>query len=170
MLGWTAVGIKGMYPNAREETMNETAMLEQIHLEHIEHEGQPLAFLIRKDYAPAKTEFLTPSEAFQQIGMIVYNGGQSITPHIHTPIERHVIGTPETLIVRSGRMEVTLYSADRQVVAVRELKAGDTILLISGGHGISMIEDTVLLEVKQGPYAGNRDKVRFEGTASDTGQ
>lgn len=36
------------------------------------------------------------------------------------------------------------------------------MLLAYGGHGFKMLEDSEIIEVKQGPYAGENDKVRFE--------
>jgi hypothetical protein len=36
-------------------------------------------------------------------------------------------------------------------------------LLAAGGHGFEMLEDTEMFEIKQGPYAGENDKTRFEG-------
>jgi hypothetical protein len=72
-----------------------------------------------------------------------------------------VVGTQEVIIVRSGRCEIDLYDSDRRHVATRELDTGDVIIIASGGHGFRMLEDTVLLEVKQGPYTGLDEKERF---------
>ena len=47
-------------------------------------------------------------------------------------------------------------------LATRTLKTGDVILLVSGGHDFEMLEDTDMVEVKQGPYSGVEDKARFE--------
>ena len=52
--------------------------------------------------------------------------------------------------VRDGSCEVDLYDESRMLVATRELTQGDVVLLVSGGHGFRMLEDTTLLEVKQG--------------------
>lgn len=65
------------------------------------------------------------------------------------------------LVVRSGRCQIDLYDRERRHVATRELGAGDVILIVGGGHGFRMLEDTVLLEVKQGPYTGLDEKERF---------
>ena len=43
------------------------------------------------------------------------------------------------------------------------LQGGDVILLAEGGHGFEMLEDSEMVEVKQGPYAGDGDKTRFAG-------
>ena len=42
------------------------------------------------------------------------------------------------------------------------LEEGDVILLAGGGHGFEILEETVMIEIKQGPYAGDADKTRFE--------
>ena len=44
----------------------------------------------------------------------------------------------------------------------RILYTGDVILLSDGGHGFKMLEPSEIIEVKQGPYCGEMDKVRFE--------
>ena len=36
------------------------------------------------------------------------------------------------------------------------------ILLISGGHGFKVLDKLEMLEIKQGPFAGEKDKLRFE--------
>ena len=47
------------------------------------------------------------------------------------------------------------------------MEAGDVVLLAYGGHGFEMIEESEIIEVKQGPYAGEMDKVRFEPIGKD---
>ncbi len=131
------------------------------HLEHIAWNGKPLAYIIRAEISPEKTMFLTPPEFKQQVGFVVYPAGGEIQRHMHCPLERHLVGTSEVLIVRRGRCEIDIYNDDRQVVAVRELRQGDIMLMVGGGHGFRMLEDTVFLEVKQGPYTGLEEKERF---------
>ena len=120
-----------------------------------------LTIIIRREFEPQATQFITADEHLQQIGFVKYPKGGTIPPHLHKPLERHIVGTPETLIVRSGRAEVSLYDDRQQLVAQRTLEAGDVLVLISGGHGFRLLEDTVLLEVKQGPYTGLVEKERF---------
>ena len=124
-------------------------------------DGEQLAYIVRAEWHPSATEFVTPDTFSLQMGMIVYAKGKSITPHVHLPIVREVHGTSEVVSVRSGACEVDLFDTQRRFVATRKLRQGDIILLLGGGHGFRMEEDTVLFEVKQGPYAGGRDKERF---------
>jgi uncharacterized protein with PhoU and TrkA domain len=131
------------------------------HVEQIAWQGKALAYIIRGDIDPDKTTFLTPPEYKQQVGFIVYPAGGEIRRHVHRPLERHLVGTSEVLLVRRGRCEADIYNDEREWVATRELRDGDILLMVSGGHGFRMLEHTVFLEVKQGPYTGIDEKEGF---------
>jgi len=131
------------------------------HVEHIAWNGKPLAYIIRAEMNPEKTTFLTPSEFNLQVGFVVYPAGGEIARHIHLPLERQIVGTSEVLIVKKGRCLIEIYNDDREKVATRELRGGDVMLMVGGGHGFRMTEDTVFLEIKQGPYVGLEEKERF---------
>lgn len=130
-------------------------------VERFEWEGRPLAYVVRAAYSPERTTFVTPSDLQLQVGFVVYPAGGEIPRHVHQPVERHLRGTPEVLVVKSGRCLIDIYNDDRRLVATRELQPGDVMLMVGGGHGFRMIEPTVLLEIKQGPYPGIDEKVRF---------
>lgn len=129
--------------------------------EQIAWMGRPLAYIIRRELTPAATTFLTPSDFTQQLGFVVYPAGGEIKPHLHRSIERTVRGTSEVLMVKKGRCEVDIYNNDKEPIATRELRQGDILLLMDGGHGFRMLEDTVFVEIKQGPYTGLDEKERF---------
>ena len=129
--------------------------------EQILWESLPLAYIFRRDLKPEKTTFFTPADFNFQLGFVVYQAGGEVTPHLHRPLERRIIGTSEVLLVKKGRCEIDIYNSKRELVATRELNEGDLVLTINGGHGFRMLEDTVLLEVKQGPYSGVDEKERF---------
>jgi hypothetical protein len=123
--------------------------------------GEMLAYIVRASAAPRQTEFLTPPDCNLQVGRVVYPGGTEIARHVHLPIERHVVGTVEVLIVERGRCAVDVYTDQRELVATRELAEGDMVIAVGGGHGFRVLEDLVLLEIKQGPYPGGAEKERF---------
>lgn len=131
------------------------------YVEHIMWREKPLAYIIRGELNPIKTNFLTPQEFKQQVGFVVYPAGGEIQRHVHRPLERHLVGTSEVLIVRRGRCEMDIYNNERELVATCQLRQGDIMLMVDGGHGFRMLEDTVFLEVKQGPYTGVDEKERF---------
>lgn len=127
-------------------------------VEHIKWYEQHIATLIRSDFTPQETTFVTPDSYYQQAGFVVYPRGGVVQQHVHLPLQRHLIGTPETLIVLRGRALIDLYGMDKCLLGTWELRCRDIILLVSGGHGLRFLEDTMLLEIKQGPYTGLTEK------------
>ncbi len=130
-------------------------------IERIFWHDAPLAYIIRRELIPTATTFLTAPEFKQQVGYVVYPAGGEIKRHVHRSLERRIVGTSEVLVVRQGRCEIDIYSDDRELVTTRELREGDVLLMVGGGHGFRMLEDTVFLEIKQGPYTGVDEKERF---------
>ena len=129
--------------------------------ECVEHDGKVIAYIIRADSSPGETTFVTPDDVKQQVGFIVYPKGGEIVRHIHKKMERNLIGMSEVLFVRKGLVEADFYTDDKEYICTKELQRGDLLLLVSGGHGFRCIEDTVLVEIKQGPYIGPDEKERF---------
>ena len=121
----------------------------------------PFALIVRHTLLPDRTVFVTEPSFTQQIGFVVYGKGQEVPRHVHRSIPREPIGTSEVIMVRKGSCEVDIYDANRRLVATRRLDQGDVVVMISGGHGFRMIEDCVLLEVKQGPHISLDEKERF---------
>jgi hypothetical protein len=131
-------------------------------IEHIYADNRLLAIIVSRKYEPGETEFVTASDLNMQVGFVKYPAGGRVQDHEHRPLERHLVGTCEVVLVRSGKTEVSLYNPERRLVAQRLLEAGDLLFIVNGGHGFRMLADTVLLEVKQGPYTGLDEKVRYE--------
>ena len=120
-----------------------------------------LAIIIRSEYSKDGIEFFTPDDFSQQLAYMSRPAGYVITPHIHNKLAREVFYTQEVLFIRKGKVKIDFYDDDRQIIDTRILETGDVILLASGGHGFEMLEQTEMIEVKQGPFAGEQDKVRF---------
>ena len=130
-------------------------------VEFIKDGDQILSLIIRASVAPEKTSFITPDEFYQQAGFVVYGQGGEIKSHTHLPIERHLVGTPETLFVRKGKLLASIYNANHEFKGEFVLNTGDVMMLVNGGHGFQVLEDTILLEIKQGPYTGLVEKEHF---------
>lgn len=130
-------------------------------IEEIQAADRLLVLIVREQFHPKQTDFVTDDSLPMQVGFIVYPEGGEVGRHVHVPLERSLVGTSEVLIVRSGRCEMDVYDDARALVATRELTAGDVVVIFGGGHGFRMLEDTTFLEVKQGPYTGLVEKERF---------
>ena len=126
-----------------------------------------MALIIRADYEAEGIEFFTPDEFSQQVAYMNRPRDYVIPPHVHNPVMRSVSYTKEVLFIRSGRLRVDFYNDDQTYLHSTVLNAGDVIFLATGGHGFEMLEDTQIIEVKQGPYAGDDDKTRFNPVSPD---
>jgi oxalate decarboxylase/phosphoglucose isomerase-like protein (cupin superfamily) len=119
------------------------------------------SIIIRRDFQPTETTFVTKPELAQQVGFVVYPAGGVIKRHIHKNVDRQNISSSEALIIRKGKLEIDIFDQNKSLLATRVLEAGDFVLMVSGGHGFRILEDTILLEIKLGPYAGASDKELF---------
>lgn len=134
-------------------------------IEQVAPGGKLLAIIVRAQVVTDKKyNFLTDSSASLQLGVSNYPGGELIPAHAHLRTEVTVPSGSEYILVKSGRLRVKLYDADtREPLSVQELGAGDSILLLAGGHGFDVLEPCQILEVKQGPYLSKeKDKVVWE--------
>jgi len=131
--------------------------------EQIIHNNQILAIIIKHSYSSNGITFFTPDDFSQQLAYMNHPRGKIIQPHVHNIVKREVLYTKEVLLIKKGKVRTDFYSDDKEYICSRILESGDIILLASGGHGFEMLEDTEMFEVKQGPYAGENDKIRFGG-------
>ena len=127
-----------------------------------------LALILPSSYKSEGIQFFTPDTFSQQLGYMNRPKGYVIAPHDHNPVTRTIEWTQEVLFIRSGKVRLDIYAPDtREYIESHVLSAGDVVLLAHGGHGLEMLEQAEILEVKQGPYAGEADKTRFAAVSSD---
>ena len=136
-------------------------------LEHVFEEEKLLAIILRSSFKKEGIDFFTPPEFSQQLGYMNRSKGYKIQPHIHQKIERTIQYTQEVLFIKKGLVRVDFYKNDKTYLNSKLLNKGDVILLSAGGHGFEMLEDSEIIEVKQGPFAGNIDKTRFEFVSNE---
>jgi hypothetical protein len=132
-------------------------------IEYLKHGQALLAIILRAGFQEPGIRFFTPNDFSQQLAYMHHPAGKMIIPHVHNPVPREVRYTLEVLFVKSGKLRVDFYDQKEQYLESRILSGGDVILLASGGHGFEMLEETEMIEVKQGPYPGEEDKRRFPG-------
>ena len=136
-------------------------------VEYIRHNGVLMAVIVPGSFSETGIHFFTPHELSQQLAYMQHPAGKVIPPHIHTPAPRTVEYTREVLVIKRGRLRVDFYDDGRRYLESRVLSAGDVILLAVGGHGFEVLEEIEMIEVKQGPYAGDQDKQRFTAIVPD---
>ena len=130
-------------------------------IESVWIDNQRCALVLRAGYRGEGIEFFTREGDSLQLGYMRREKGYRIRPHIHRRAPRQVDYTNEVLLIRAGRVKVNFYDDEQRFRQDLVLEAGDIVLLMLGGHGFEMLEDAEIVEVKQGPYVGEADKLRF---------
>ncbi len=129
--------------------------------------GNVLAIIVKGDYDETGISFFTPDEYSQQLAYMHHVKGHVIPAHVHNEVRREVFQTKEVLVVRKGKLRCDFYTEEKSYVKSIVVDAGDILLLASGGHGFTCLEETEMFEIKQGPYAGEADKTRFKSVSED---
>ncbi|MBP7087939.1 MAG: hypothetical protein KBB01_01430 [Candidatus Omnitrophica bacterium] len=137
-------------------------------IEKIKYKDNVLAIIVRKEYDKEGISFITPDDFTLQLGYMRHPKSYKIKPHMHQPVHRETIGTQEVIIIQKGKIKIDFYSPDKNYLESRELSEGDVILLISAGHGMTILDPVSMIEVKNGPYRPEQDKEKFEGIDHDT--
>jgi hypothetical protein len=132
-------------------------------IEEVIHFEKTFAIILYSQFSKKGIHFFTPNHFSQQLGYMNHGKGYIIPPHIHNAVTREVQYKKEVLLIKSGKVRVDFYTDEQVFIESKILLEGDIILLAFGGHGFEMLEPTEMIEVKQGPYAGESDKTRFKG-------
>lgn len=136
-------------------------------VEYVKHHEQLLAIILKSNFQKDGIHFFTPNELSQQLAYMKHPSGKIIEPHVHNPVKREVQFTQEVLFLKKGKLRVDFYDEEQNYLESRILSEGDIILLSTGGHGFEVLEEIEMVEVKQGPYAGDEDKTRFASVSND---
>jgi hypothetical protein len=131
-------------------------------IEKIKFNGELFALII-SNHSPKNEgiDFLTDGDSLLEFGIMKYKSGHTIQPHIHKPIKRIIFGTNEVIYIKKGKVLIDFFDENQNQFSSKTLNRGDWVILIKGGHGFKIIENSELIEVKNGPYVDGNDKVKF---------
>ncbi len=127
-------------------------------VEKIEEDGMLLALVIRARFSNPGLNFFTP-EAFPfQLGIHLRKKNEFVKPHQHSPFKALNIPAQEFFYLEKGKVEIEVF-ADKKSIKKTILEKGD-MMLLNCGHSIRFLEDSKLIELKQGPYRGRDEEKR----------
>ena len=131
-------------------------------VERIERYGKLLAIIVRNHNNPERVDFVTKEEDGLQLGFHTRKPGERVKAHQSLPFQ-NLASLPSNKIyhLQTGKGTIDLYDEHDQKVCDVTLWAGDTIIFISGGHGMTFDKQSKMLEVKQGPYRQRDNEKRF---------
>lgn len=120
-----------------------------------------LTFSKKNDISEERLD-LSPEEEFLQVSSKKLMKGTIFAPHKHLELERNINNTQEAWIIMSGKIRASFYDLDDSLILKEEFAEGDCIVSFRAGHGFEVLEDnTVLYEVKNGPYFGQKVDKKF---------
>ena len=119
-------------------------------------------FIRNPFYSKDRINFLTDNNLEMQVGSMQHPKGHIIESHLHFLNKRKIENTSEVLIIVEGSLKAKIYDQDKNFIKDIVMKKGDILILVRGGHGFEVLEDIKMIEVKQGPFNGSIDKVRFK--------
>lgn len=123
-----------------------------------------LARHITQDDIEPGLNFFSGDKEFIQVGVWGhYEEGKELQAHIHNAFDRVSSRTYEVLYVIKGGVEASIYGLDEKFIEKCSISQGEILVLLECGHGYKILsEDTTVLEIKNGPYAGaEKDRYRF---------
>jgi len=133
--------------------------------EDIKHNNSVIAQIFYLQPIQPGVHFYCENESSLQVGKQLRAKGEKIRPHRHIPMKVEREETlKEVLYIERGKVKITFYTDQWEEIGTRILNRGDMVLLIQGGHGFEMLEETEMIEIKQGPYDPTATK-RMESEA-----
>ena len=129
----------------------------------IEFNNEILAIIVKNEYSLPETgiKFFTPQNMTLQLGFMKREKGYSIVPHYHTSQIRNIKNTSEVLFIKRGRVLATICDFDLKFCEKEVLNQGDFIMLAKCVHSFEMLEESEMIEIKQGPYNQEMDKQKL---------
>lgn len=105
--------------------------------------------------------FLTDDAAPLQVGIFEREEGYHVIPHKHNPRDLQLPYPGEFIFVQKGKLKFEVFDEEWNTVDEAIVESGDCIVIMRGGHAMTMLEPTRMLEVKQGPYPGRENDKTF---------
>lgn len=125
-------------------------------VQKITDNGVVLAVIVKQGAVWDKgLNFISDDGDYAQVGFWNYDKGKILQAHVHLEAPRQVLKTQEVIVVRQGSMRADIFTQEEKLCASVNMEAGDIGIFLQGGHGYEILQDnTLVLEVKNGPYVG----------------
>ncbi|MDP6561564.1 MAG: hypothetical protein QF793_01425 [Candidatus Peribacteraceae bacterium] len=128
----------------------------------IEKDGQTFAKVFRADDSVENgMHFLTENEDPLQVGIFEREEGYEVLPHKHKSRDLNLPYPGEFIFVQNGKVKLEVFDEQWNTIGETTVSTGECIVIMQGGHALTMIEPTRILEVKQGPYPGRENDKTF---------
>jgi|TARA_Y100000389_G_scaffold204238_1_gene255774 hypothetical protein len=130
-------------------------------IKEVTYNNEIISEIFSLDEIPEGLTFLSQDERFIQFGTWNYKKGQLLDAHFHNTFDRTSNITQEIVIVLKGSLSCKLYNKNKDLIDELIVRENQFIVQYSLVHEYMVIEDSIVLEVKNGPYFGpDKDRTR----------
>ena len=119
-------------------------------MEKIIYNNNVIAIRIKK-FKNGITPFTDPNEPLQLV-LHKRASGEYTKAHSHAPKKRITEKLQECLVVIKGRIKIDFYTPDKKYFKSIYLSSGEIVIFVSGGHGVHILKDSEIIEIKNGPF------------------
>ena len=111
------------------------------------------AILISSEDLKPGTEWFGGQHESLQVSKMNYPSGKLFRVHHHILNPRTIKRTQESFVVIKGRVAVDVYDNKPTLLGTLEAGPGEAIIVYRGGHGVRILEDAVVFEIKAGQFS-----------------
>lgn len=117
-------------------------------------ENKLYAFVCSLNELKDGLEFFSDDSDYIQIGTWKYKKNSATVPHYHIEHEKPSKLTQEVVFVYKGSLKCKVFTKEGRLIEEVDLKEGELIVQLYGAHEYITNEDSIILEIKNGPYFG----------------
>jgi hypothetical protein len=128
--------------------------------------GTVLHIIFRQEDFEDGRKDIVNYDNFIQVAALKLDEGKNFRPHKHILKKgAELVWTQEGMIVIKGKVKCVLYDINDKILETPILHAGDISITLQAGHTYEVMKDSLIYEIKTGPYYGQvRDKVFIDET------
>ena len=119
--------------------------------------------IVKPNMSNEGLNFVTNDQKSLQVGIWNYEKGKNLEPHFQNTYDRNADITSESVFITKGKILIKVYTKNLELVIEETLQAGEMIIQFYGVHEYIMLEDSIVIETKNGPYSGpEKDRTRVQ--------
>ena len=123
-------------------------------INEIIHKDKIVSEVYSLENIPKGLSFLSDEKSFVQFGTWKYEKGKILDAHYHNDFERTSTITQEIVLVLKGKVLCNLYTKDKKLIKTLTINKNQFIVQYSLVHEYEILDDSIVLEMKNGPYFG----------------
>lgn len=124
------------------------------------YDNKILLGVCQRKFFPGSQAMTSGSQPLQVMAL-KHKKGEVVKPHLHAKRLRQIFKTQTCFVVMKGKIKIDIYNNKKKFIKSLPLSAGDFFISLAGGHAITYITNSEVIEIKNGPF--KEDKVIIGG-------